>query len=71
MVRAIDKYFLHIHVRVAYREKVAKGSDIVWFFPSACNLRIHRLECVGQVKRTLCFTGAIYVLQCSVVRLGL
>ena len=33
-----------------------KASDIVWFFPRACNLRRHlRLECVRQVNRTLNF----------------
>ena len=40
MVRAIDKYFFaYLNVRVTYREKVVKASDIVWFCPSACRLR--------------------------------
>ena len=36
MVHAMEKYFFaYLNVRVAYREKVVKASDIVWFFPSA------------------------------------
>ena len=42
-------------------EKV-NGSDIAFFVVSACNLRRQRLECVGHVNRTFCFTGATDVL---------
>ena len=49
-------------------EKAVKASDIVWFFSSAYNLRRHWLECVGQVNGTFCFTGAIDVVQGTVVQ---
>ena len=44
-------------------EKVVKGSDIVCFVVSACNLRRKWLECAGYVNKTFCFSGAIDVLQ--------
>ena len=52
-------------------EKVLKASDqrdIVSFVSSSCYLRGHWPECVGRVKRTFCFTGAIDVLLGAVVR---
>ena len=49
---------------VYHYEKVLKASDIVWFVSSACNLRRHWPECVGDVNRTFCFTAAI---GCAVV----
>ena len=52
-------------------EKVLNAGDqrdIVWFVSNACYLRRHWPECVGLVKRTLCFTGAIDVLQGAFVR---
>ena len=39
MVRAIDFFFSYLKVRVVYREKVVKASDIVLFCPSACRVR--------------------------------
>ena len=54
---------------VYHYEKVVKASYIIWFFSSACNLRGHWLECVGQVNRTFCFTGAMDVPQGSFVRI--
>ena len=52
-------------------KQVLKASDqsgVVWFVSSACKLRRHCPECVGRVKRTFCFTGAIDVLQGAVFR---
>ena len=52
-------------------EKVLKANDqrdVVWFVSSAGYLRRHWPECFGRVKRTVCFTGAIVILQGAVVR---
>lgn len=45
-------FFAYLNKPIAYREKVVKANDIVWFFSSACNLRKHWIECVGRVNRT-------------------
>ena len=53
-------------------EKVLKASyqrDIVWFVSSSRYLgRRHWPECLGRVKRSFCFTGAVAVQHGAVVR---